>query len=145
VLTRQHSAPILFACRAFSGLTTGRWHWLGQAQTVPTAAPRAVLVTGASAGVGRKITERLAADGFFVFAGARKDEDLKALGGRSRTFNLPALNATMPSDIDAAVGIRSADRGESVRTLYLKACESRWWECRIAKHSAAGIAAREIL
>ena len=36
-------------------------------------------MTGASTGIGRKVTERLAADGYFVYAGARKDADLKAL------------------------------------------------------------------
>ena len=40
---------------------------------------RAVLVTGASVGIGRKVAERLAAEGYFVFAGARKEQDLKAL------------------------------------------------------------------
>lgn len=39
-----------------------------------------MLVTGASTGIGRKITERLAVDGYFVYAGARKEENLKALG-----------------------------------------------------------------
>ena len=34
---------------------------------------RAVLVTGASVGIGRKVVERLAAEGYFVFAGARKE------------------------------------------------------------------------
>ena len=36
-------------------------------------------MTGASVGIGRKITERLAADGWFVYAGARKDTDLREL------------------------------------------------------------------
>src|SRR5215831_5408838 len=39
-------------------------------------AQKAVLVTGASTGIGRKITERLARDGYFVYAGARKEQDL---------------------------------------------------------------------
>lgn len=39
-------------------------------------APKAVLVTGASSGIGRKITERLASNGFFVYAGARAQKDL---------------------------------------------------------------------
>jgi NADPH:quinone reductase-like Zn-dependent oxidoreductase len=41
---------------------------------------QAVLVTGASTGIGRKITERLAADGYFIYAGARKEADLRSLG-----------------------------------------------------------------
>jgi len=40
---------------------------------------KAVLVTGASTGIGRKITEVLAANGYFVYAGARKQKDLDAL------------------------------------------------------------------
>lgn len=38
-----------------------------------------VLVTGASTGIGRSITEYLAKNGFQVFAGARKQEDLASL------------------------------------------------------------------
>lgn len=38
-----------------------------------------VLVTGASTGIGRRITEHLSASGFYVFAGARKDEDIADL------------------------------------------------------------------
>ncbi|MGB5354476.1 MAG: SDR family NAD(P)-dependent oxidoreductase, partial [Woeseia sp.] len=40
---------------------------------------KAVLVTGASSGIGLKITEVLAADGYFVYAGARKPADLERL------------------------------------------------------------------
>src|SRR5690606_6372181 len=40
------------------------------------AAPaKAVLVTGASSGLGRTIAEKLAASGYYVYAGARKAED----------------------------------------------------------------------
>ena len=49
---------------------------LGEARTSATEHQRAVLVTGASTGIGREITERLAADGYFVYAGARKEADL---------------------------------------------------------------------
>jgi NAD(P)-dependent dehydrogenase (short-subunit alcohol dehydrogenase family) len=41
---------------------------------------KAVLVTGASSGIGRKITERLAVQGFYVYAGARAQKDLDQLG-----------------------------------------------------------------
>ena len=52
------------------------------AETEPAEpkAIKAVLVTGASSGIGRKITERLASQGYFVYATARKAEDLAALG-----------------------------------------------------------------
>lgn len=40
---------------------------------------KAVLVTGSSTGIGRKITEYLAAAGYFVYAGVRKDSDLHVL------------------------------------------------------------------
>lgn len=72
----------------------------GEAQA--PSGPKAVLVTGASTGIGRKITERLAADGYFVYAGARKAEDLKALGALRNVQPL-RLDVTKPGDIDAAV------------------------------------------
>jgi NADP-dependent 3-hydroxy acid dehydrogenase YdfG len=52
----------------------------GNAANSPDHNQKAILVTGASTGIGRKITERLAADGYFVYAGARKEADLEALG-----------------------------------------------------------------
>jgi NAD(P)-dependent dehydrogenase (short-subunit alcohol dehydrogenase family) len=82
-----------------------------QAQLQPAPALKAVLVTGASSGIGRKITERLAADGYFVHADARKDDDLKAL--RALENVQPArLDVTNASDIEAAVAtITSGGRG----------------------------------
>ena len=72
---------------------------------------RAVLVTGASTGIGRKVTEHLAAHGYFVYAGARKDEDLKALGA-IRNVQAIHLDVTKSEDINAAVAIvRDAGRG----------------------------------
>ena len=52
-----------------------------QAQPTEPTVSKAVLVTGASSGIGRKITEHLAAEGYLVYATARKDDDLKALEG----------------------------------------------------------------
>lgn len=69
----------------------------------PAPAPqKAVLVTGASTGIGRKITERLAADGYFVYAGARKDKDLAELNAIKNVQGV-RLDVTKPDDIDAAV------------------------------------------
>jgi NAD(P)-dependent dehydrogenase (short-subunit alcohol dehydrogenase family) len=81
------------------------------AQTPKPASVKAVLVTGASSGIGLKITERLAADGYFVYAGARKDADLKALGA-IRNVQPLRLDVTKPTDIDAAVAdVTKAGRG----------------------------------
>ena len=78
--------------------------------TEPKSA-KAVLVTGASSGIGRKITERLAADGYFVYATARKDKDIEALGAIKNVQPL-RLDVTQPADIAAAVeSITKAGRG----------------------------------
>ncbi len=72
---------------------------------------KAVLVTGASSGIGRKITEHLAAEGHFVYATARKEEDLKALGAIKNVQAL-RLDVTQPADIAAAVeAVTKAGRG----------------------------------
>ncbi len=64
--------------------------------------PRAVLVTGASSGIGRLITERLAADGVFVYAGARKQKDIDDLN-RLENVQAVRLDVTIQDEIDAAV------------------------------------------
>jgi NAD(P)-dependent dehydrogenase (short-subunit alcohol dehydrogenase family) len=75
------------------------------------AEPRAVLVTGASSGIGRKTVELLAQNGFFVYAGARKDADLQALGAIANVQAI-RLDVTEPGQIEAAVAtIRAAGRG----------------------------------
>lgn len=75
---------------------------LAQVQAAESLTPKAVLVTGASTGIGRKVTEKLAADGYFVYAGARKEEDLKELGAIKNVQAL-RLDVTRLQDIDAAV------------------------------------------
>jgi len=75
------------------------------------AEQHAVLVTGASSGSGRVIAETLAAKGYFVYAGARKQEDLDALDAID---NIKAirLDVTIDDEIDAAVDtIRQEGRG----------------------------------
>ncbi len=77
----------------------------------PAVTPQAVLVTGASSGIGRKITELLARQGHFVYAGARKPEDLAALNA-IKNVQAVKLDVTSPADIAAAVEtIRKAGRG----------------------------------
>ncbi|HTT41758.1 MAG TPA: SDR family oxidoreductase [Steroidobacteraceae bacterium] len=74
-------------------------------------ATKAVLVTGASSGIGRKIVDRLAADGYFVYATARKPEDIKALAAIKNVQAL-SLDVTRPDEIAAAVTtISKAGRG----------------------------------
>jgi len=72
---------------------------------------KAILVTGASSGIGLNITRRLAADGYFVYAGARKDQDIADL---NQIHNVQAirLDVTYQEHIDAAVeNITAAGRG----------------------------------
>lgn len=80
------------------------------AQATP-AGQRAVLVTGASSGIGRKITETLAAQGWFVYAGARKPEDITSLNA-IRNVQAVKLDVTVAGDIAAAVEtVRAGGRG----------------------------------
>lgn len=74
-------------------------------------AQRAVLVTGASSGIGLRITELLSSSGTFVYAGARKAEDLERLDGMDNVQAV-RLDVTVQEEIDAAVVlIESAGRG----------------------------------
>jgi len=74
-------------------------------------AQQAVLVTGASTGIGRKITEDLAERGYFVYAGARKQADLDALNALDNVRAV-RLDVTIQAEIDAAVEtVREGGRG----------------------------------
>jgi NAD(P)-dependent dehydrogenase (short-subunit alcohol dehydrogenase family) len=84
---------------------------VAHADTPSSDGGKSVLVTGASTGIGRKITERLAAHGYVVYAGARKDSDLQALGAIKNVRPI-RLDVTKPEDIDAAVQtVAQAGRG----------------------------------
>ena len=67
-------------------------------------AHRRVLVTGASTGIGRAITEYLASHGFSVYAGARKSEDLEDLA-KLESVTPIAIDVTKGEDVAAAVAI----------------------------------------
>jgi len=76
-----------------------------------TGAQKAVLITGASTGIGRNAAEKLAADGYFVYAGARKASDIEEL---NQIENIMAvrLDVTKQDEVDAAVElIRKEGRG----------------------------------
>ncbi len=72
---------------------------------------RAVLVTGASSGIGRSIAETLASRGFFVYAGARSADDLQELDAIENVESI-RLDVTVQDEIDAAVErVTQAGRG----------------------------------
>lgn len=72
---------------------------------------KAILVTGATSGIGLKITESLSSKGYFVYAGARKQRDIDALNAM-KNVQAVKLDVTKWDDINAAVEtITNADRG----------------------------------
>jgi NAD(P)-dependent dehydrogenase (short-subunit alcohol dehydrogenase family) len=80
-------------------------------QASPGAEQKAVLVTGASSGLGRNMTEMMAAQGYFVYAGARKDKDIAELNA-IENVEAVRLDVTRQDEIDAAVQkISEAGRG----------------------------------
>lgn len=75
------------------------------------APQKAVLVTGATSGIGLKITETLSANGYFVYAGARKPADMERLGAMTNVEAV-RLDVTYQEDVDAAVAqVRAGGRG----------------------------------
>lgn len=77
---------------------------LQQAVADDSIKQKAILVTGTSTGIGRNIAETLAAAGHYVYAGARKDEDLAELDAIENVQGV-RLDVTSQQDIDAAVEI----------------------------------------
>jgi NAD(P)-dependent dehydrogenase (short-subunit alcohol dehydrogenase family) len=68
-----------------------------------------VLITGASSGIGEAIARQLLADGYRVFAGARRVERMAAL--RAAGARLLALDVTDEASMSAAVAAIVADGG----------------------------------
>lgn len=98
----------LAVCALLGLPTTGPTPLVAQAGA---GSQRAVLVTGASSGIGRTITELLASRGHFVYAGARSDEDLRELSAITNVQGV-RLDVTRPAEIAAAVEtVRRGGRG----------------------------------
>ncbi|MBL0940424.1 MAG: SDR family NAD(P)-dependent oxidoreductase [Gemmatimonadaceae bacterium] len=68
---------------------------------------RAVLVTGASTGIGRTIAERLAREGFYVYAGARQADDIAAL---SKIPNMKGVRLDVTSTADIAAFVQTVQK-----------------------------------
>ena len=84
-------------------------HQVARAET--ETGQKAVLVTGASTGLGRTMAETMAAQGYFVYAGARKDKDLEELNAIENVQAI-RLDVNKQDQIDAAVkSIKKAGRG----------------------------------
>jgi len=62
---------------------------------------KSVLITGASTGIGRNLTETLAENGYHVYAGARKDKDLAELDAIDNVTAIK-LDVTKQDQVDAA-------------------------------------------
>ena len=65
---------------------------------------KSILVTGASTGIGRHLTETLAEAGYHVYAGARKDKDLAELDAIDNVTAV-RLDVTKQDQVDAAVAL----------------------------------------
>ena len=72
------------------------------AQQTTSPQQKAILVTGASTGIGRNMAETLAAEGHYVYAGARKQADIDALSAIDNITGI-RLDVTVQAEIDAAV------------------------------------------
>ena len=81
------------------------------AADAPPSEQKAVLITGASTGLGRAMAELMASKGHFVYAGARKDKDIAELNA-IKNIQAVRLDVTDQDQVDAAVKtITEAGRG----------------------------------
>jgi NAD(P)-dependent dehydrogenase (short-subunit alcohol dehydrogenase family) len=91
------AVPLLYSAEAFTQ------------SDAPTQ--RAVLITGASSGIGRNMAETAANNGYFVYAGARKQADIDELSAMDNIMGV-RLDVNVQEEIDAAVElIRREGRG----------------------------------
>jgi NAD(P)-dependent dehydrogenase (short-subunit alcohol dehydrogenase family) len=86
----------------FVSATTAAIVILAAPHTVVADGQQSVLVTGASTGIGRNLTETLAENGYHVYAGARKDKDLAALDAIENVTAVK-LDVTKQDQVDAVV------------------------------------------
>lgn len=93
----------IFVCLGFFIVTVPNT----ETMAADAGAQKAILVTGASTGIGRKITEVLADEGYYVYAGARKQVDLDALNALENVQAVK-LDVTVQEQIDAAVATVAA-------------------------------------
>jgi len=73
-------------------------------QTAIADDQKSILITGASTGIGRNLTETLAENGYHVYAGARKDEDLAELDAIENVTAVK-LDVTRQEQVDAVVDL----------------------------------------
>ena len=71
-------------------------------QTAVAGEQKSILITGASTGIGRNLTETLAEKGYHVYAGARKEKDLEALNAIGNVTAV-RLDVTKQDQVDAVV------------------------------------------
>ena len=65
---------------------------------------KSILITGASTGIGRNLAETLAAKGYHVYAGARKDKDMAELDAIENVTAV-RLDVTKQDQVDAVVAL----------------------------------------
>ncbi len=79
---------------------------------------KSVVITGASTGIGRSAAQHMAAQGWQVFAGIRKEADGKPLVEADERITPILLDVTQPDQVDAAVEtVRAALNGQKLAGL----------------------------
>ena len=66
---------------------------------------KAVLISGASTGIGFRLAERLARMGYRVYAGARKPEDLARLSRAHNNISPVEMDVTQPQQVESVIAL----------------------------------------